>query len=726
MDNSKDGVFEQQVLAAVDWLTQAICHAHESKALKAVASQLLAVRVFTTNLNWAKESFKKILRPRLQEELAKRGAELGVSYNDLELQWHLSDDAVFTAVGHPHDHPLRKQAVSAGRTEATQIDVFPADTTGIWMNYDKPVLYSEEAYAHALLMVAAVLDKSFQEAVERVVSAHNTHATAATTKHHKAPPKTIARVMTKAKSDYRGRPRPVSQNNIDVVRCLVQVDTHTELLQVAAAVAVEFGGVVKVKNCFSADKQQREERDNLLPLMLTVCFTSGPTFAEWLGRDDTQIGIASYIDKRNPGISESCWAAATESAVAMLHSDQFRHVPVRILAEVQLMLAHQHRVRGNMHFIYKVSRAESDRLLFDDFSIPSDEHVGDPRNLWEAAAFGNIDAVRHYLDACRTVDAIDDTAVDPQTPLWVAARNGHTNVVDFLATAGAAIEYAPGASGLRPLRIAAEHGHTSVVQCLVNHGASISDASANDARPPLLIAAEHGHLAVVRALLDVCADVDQVRTGTGITPLIAACREGHVDVVHTLLEHGAVVNRQTTKSGITPLWTAANNGHDGIVRMLIQHSADVDVAQSSGRTPLYAAAYHGYVDIVSQLLDAGADVDKARTDDGCGPLHTAAFSGFEDVVDLLIQKNATVNATDRREEKTPLHTAVARGHIGVAKRLLGAGADVNRAGKQSGNTPIHEAARSGLAVSDEICRMLVAAGGNVCARNHENKVPFDV
>ena len=68
--------------------------------------------------------------------------------------------------------------------------------------------------------------------------------------------------------------------------------------------------------------------------------------------------------------------------------------------------------------------------------------------------------------------------------------------------------------GATPLFIAAQNGHLDVVRHLVEVGAD-KDKARDDGATPLYIAAENGHLDVVRHLVEVGADKDkalQLRT----------------------------------------------------------------------------------------------------------------------------------------------------------------------------------------------------------------------
>ncbi|KAJ4175643.1 hypothetical protein NW767_015719 [Fusarium falciforme] len=300
---------------------------------------------------------------------------------------------------------------------------------------------------------------------------------------------------------------------------------------------------------------------------------------------------------------------------------------------------------------------------------------------------------------------IDGKDSHDQTPLWIAAAQGHEAVVGLLLDRGAHIE-AANRWGSTSLSWAAEKGHEAVVRLLLDRGADI-EAADKEGWTPLWWATEKGHEAVVRLLLDRAADIEAADKD-GWTLLSWAAEKGHEAVVRLLLERGADIEA-TDKDGRTPLWWAAEKGHEAVVRLLLDRgadieatdkdgrtplcwAADIEAADKVGRTPLWIAAAQGHEAVVGLLLDRGAHIEAANRW-GSTSLSWAAEKGHEAVVGLLLDRGAHIEAANMWGS-TSLLLAAANRHEAVVRLLLDRGAHTNAADKD-GRTPLSWAAEKG-------------------------------
>ena len=108
-----------------------------------------------------------------------------------------------------------------------------------------------------------------------------------------------------------------------------------------------------------------------------------------------------------------------------------------------------------------------------------------------AAAYarsGNLTELNKLLDVDKRLvnDTFDETKVKEKkviTLLYIAAQEGHTNIVDRLIDLGADKDKGLTTDGVTPLWIAAYMGHTEIVRHLVSEGADKNKGNKNGANP---------------------------------------------------------------------------------------------------------------------------------------------------------------------------------------------------------------------------------------------------
>lgn len=206
--------------------------------------------------------------------------------------------------------------------------------------------------------------------------------------------------------------------------------------------------------------------------------------------------------------------------------------------------------------------------------------------LLDAAEQGKVEIVKLLLLDSRNANKVDKYS---RTPLYIAALNGHLNVVKAVLTLGADTEIAGmrfenkplymdeggcdwgTCAGWTPLYVAAARNHREIVKLLFEAGA--------DAWTPLFIAAGKGYPRMVRLLLDFGVDMD-LASSSGWTPLFVAAAMGHLEVVRVLLQAGADVER-ADKFDRTPLSIATQNGHIKVVEALKERKGSTDKVTSS-------------------------------------------------------------------------------------------------------------------------------------------------
>jgi len=268
--------------------------------------------------------------------------------------------------------------------------------------------------------------------------------------------------------------------------------------------------------------------------------------------------------------------------------------------------------------------------------------------------------------------------------------------------------------GLTPLLLAARQGHRDVVLRLLDNGADINHQAA-DGTSPLLIATINGHWDFGLELLERGADPN-LAAHSGVAPLYAALNlqwspiamypqptnqmEQEIDYrgyMRALLEAGAEPNARlkmrpwfeeymesklVDPSGATPFWRAAYALDVKTMRMLVDYGADPTVRSirppSRFVRPNEETDHSGIPPVAvggpsNGPLHVAAGAGHANQ--GSGPVHRHVPDGWIPAVRYLVEEiGLDVNARDH-EGLTPLHGAAGRGDTAMIRYLVEHGAD---------------------------------------------------
>lgn len=219
-----------------------------------------------------------------------------------------------------------------------------------------------------------------------------------------------------------------------------------------------------------------------------------------------------------------------------------------------------------------------------------------------------------------------------ETPLLIAANNGHRSAVEALLRSNADPSLCSEA-GWSALTFAAHKGYEDIVALLLKAGAPVNCRVTEDLSTPLHKACaggKPGHLSAVKQLLDSDADVHALNKWRE-TPLLTAANHGQAKAVEALLKAGADPCR-CTDTGWSPLSIAAYKGHDDVVRLLLEEGAPTEEADPT-LSALLQAATKGLPDTVELLLKHGAD-------------HTVTTKKGDTALSILVEQNLIDTAVD--------------------------------------------------------------------------------
>jgi ankyrin repeat protein len=283
-------------------------------------------------------------------------------------------------------------------------------------------------------------------------------------------------------------------------------------------------------------------------------------------------------------------------------------------------------------------------------------------------------AVRELLKQGADVNAAQG---DGMTALHWAASNGDAELTQMLLYAGANVRAATRISGYTPLFLASREGHPQVVGALLKAGAEAKSVSMTGSTA-LMLASAAGSAPAVKLLLDAGADVNAKENARGETAIMFASAYNRVDVI-TLLAHRGADLKATTKvvdlydltrdeapgpGGAAPGGSAARGGAQSAAAARPQvpgldraYNYTELIGYMGGMTPLLFAAREGHIDAATALIDAGADVNQARGGDRTSPLLMATINGHFDLGRVFLDRGANPNLS-AENGVTPLYAVL--------------------------------------------------------------------
>jgi len=253
--------------------------------------------------------------------------------------------------------------------------------------------------------------------------------------------------------------------------------------------------------------------------------------------------------------------------------------------------------------------ASGAREIGSETTAPAEADDESSRDIWRAAAHGNVDAMRRMID---------------EDPGCVNARDG---------------------AGYRALQWAALNNKVAAATLLLDRGSAI-DAGDNDSQTALHWACVRGSLPCAELLLRRGANLNAADS-RGYVPMHVAAQYGHTGMIyHFKMRWNAEVD-VTDHDGRTALHWAAYKGFPDCVRLLICMDADIYRADKEGCTALHWSAMKGKSEATHLLVKAGGlNLLTAVDVDGNTAEALTAEKGFHSLTNFLVDEHRVLLTRD--------------------------------------------------------------------------------
>ncbi|KAK2647154.1 hypothetical protein Ddye_022349 [Dipteronia dyeriana] len=201
-------------------------------------------------------------------------------------------------------------------------------------------------------------------------------------------------------------------------------------------------------------------------------------------------------------------------------------------------------------------------------------------------------------------------------------------------------------NGETPLHVAAKYGHSDMVEVLINRAKSQHEDL------------ESGIGEAKRMLIGMT-------NNEGDTALHVAGRYKRLDIVKILTREDPDFLYSSNKRGETPLYiAAAAKGSLGIVVEILETCTSPAYEGPDQMTALHAAAMNHGPDIIKKILKQKESLIKERDQYGWTPLHYAAYHHKSKSMKELLERDiSAAYIGDKHRKMTHLHLAIGEGYI---------------------------------------------------------------
>lgn len=229
---------------------------------------------------------------------------------------------------------------------------------------------------------------------------------------------------------------------------------------------------------------------------------------------------------------------------------------------------------------------------------------------------GHFSILQKIFEKADNNAIIKEQLISPPS-LKIACEKGFSRIAKLLIEKGANVEFRNSNEYDTPLIVAARNGHDEVVTLLINFGADVNAVVTREIpeldivwqHTPLILATSSEYAEVVKILLRKGADVSFKCGKEAESAILIACKNGYVEIVKQLLDNGADINDTTYdnfhKGDISyphsGLMLACIFGHIEIVKLLLERKANVDITDSNGNTALSYAIKNEFLEIVNLI-----------------------------------------------------------------------------------------------------------------------------
>ncbi|XP_078106674.1 ankyrin repeat and death domain-containing protein 1A [Sander vitreus] len=254
-------------------------------------------------------------------------------------------------------------------------------------------------------------------------------------------------------------------------------------------------------------------------------------------------------------------------------------------------------------------------------------------NIMHCAAINNHTEIIEYIMNDLQMKELDKDDQSGHRAFALAAEHGCVEMMDTLARPYNMDTMKPNKRGETPLHLAARNGHLDAVQSLLQ-SFDTRDEVNMDGETALYQAADNGQEECVLALLEAGCDPN-ILTTAKCSALHPVAEKGDTALVQLLLDHKAHTDFQNQHLE-APIHLAVKNSHIPVIHSLLKAGCNINVTDKRSQTAIHLAAELARIEVVEMLLKTGLDLT-LRDRQGKTALGVAVRADEVIIVDMIIK-----------------------------------------------------------------------------------------
>ncbi|XP_041642381.1 ankyrin repeat and death domain-containing protein 1A [Cheilinus undulatus] len=254
-------------------------------------------------------------------------------------------------------------------------------------------------------------------------------------------------------------------------------------------------------------------------------------------------------------------------------------------------------------------------------------------NILHCAAINNHTDIVEYIVNDLQMKELDKDDQSGKRAFALAAEHGCVEMLELLMDPYEMATMKPNKKGDTPLHLAARNGHLDVIQLLLQ-SFDTRDEVNMEGETALYVAADQGHEGCVHVLLDADCDPN-ILTVAKCSALHPVSERGDTSLVQLFLEYKAHTDFKNQHEE-APLHLAVKHSHIPIIHSLLEAGCNINATDKRSQTALHLAAELARIEVVEMLLKAGLDLT-LKDKQGKTALGVAVRADEVIIVDMIIK-----------------------------------------------------------------------------------------